>query len=71
MELTRLYLVDVGLLAAMVDLDAKTLLMGNSIFTEFKGTLTEQYICQQILSEQDKLLNLPLHAIAALWEVLG
>ncbi|MFR5898317.1 MAG: hypothetical protein ACLUIO_02365 [Neglectibacter timonensis] len=25
-----------GLLAAMTDLDAKTLLMGNAIFTEFK-----------------------------------
>lgn len=47
----KLYLVDVGLLAAMTDLDAKTLLMGNAIFTEFKGALTEQYVCQQLLSE--------------------
>ena len=47
----KLYLVDVGLLAAMTDLDAKTLLTGNAIFTEFKGALTEQYICQQLLSE--------------------
>lgn len=46
----KLYLLDVGLLAAMVDLDARTLLMGNQIFTEFKGTLTEQYVCQQILA---------------------
>ncbi len=49
----KLYLVDVGLLAAMVDLDAKTMLSGNDIFTEFKGALTEQYVCQQILSELD------------------
>lgn len=34
----------------MVDLDARTLLMGNQIFTEFKGTLMEQYVCQQILA---------------------
>lgn len=47
----KLYLMDVGLLAAMVDLDAKSLLMGNNIFTEFKGRLTEQYVCQQILAE--------------------
>lgn len=47
----KLYLVDVGLLAAMTDLDAKTLLIGNAIFTEFKGALTEQYVCQQLLSE--------------------
>ena len=30
----------------MTDLDAKTLLKGNAIFTEFKGALTEQYVCQ-------------------------
>ena len=47
----KLYLVDVGLLAAMTDLDAKTLLKGNAIFTEFKGALTEQYVCQQIAAE--------------------
>lgn len=47
----KLYLVDVGLLAAMADLDAKTLLKGASIFTEFKGALTEQYVCQQIAAE--------------------
>ncbi|MCD8149203.1 MAG: AAA family ATPase [Clostridiales bacterium] len=51
----KLYLVDVGLLAAMADLDAKTLLKGNDIFTEFKGALTEQYVCQQILSELDTM----------------
>jgi hypothetical protein len=47
----KLYMVDIGLLAAMVDLDAKTLLQGNDIFCEFKGALTEQYVCQQMLSE--------------------
>lgn len=47
----KLYFVDVGLLAAMADIDAKTLLKGNSIFTEFKGALTEQYVCQQIVAE--------------------
>lgn len=47
----KLYLVDVGLLGAMTDLDARTLLRGNAIFAEFKGALTEQYVCQQLLSE--------------------
>lgn len=47
----KLYLADVGLLATMADLDAKTLLQGNDIFTEFKGALTEQYVCQQLLSD--------------------
>lgn len=47
----KLYLHDVGLLSAMVDMDEKTLLEGNSVFTEFKGALTEQYVAQQLVSE--------------------
>ena len=34
----KLYLLDVGLLGAMAGIDAKTLLEGNEIFEEFKGT---------------------------------
>lgn len=44
----KLYIVDTGLLAAMGDIDAKTLLEGNAIFEEFKGALTEQYVLQQL-----------------------
>jgi predicted AAA+ superfamily ATPase len=46
----RLFMVDTGLLAAMGDIDPKTLLEGNAIFTEFKGALTEQYVCQQLVA---------------------
>lgn len=46
----KLFLSDVGLLAAMSDLDAKTLLDGDRIFEEFKGALTEQYVLQQLLA---------------------
>ena len=46
----KLFLVDIGLLTAMGDIDAKTLLEGNEIFTEFKGALTEQYVLQQLRS---------------------
>lgn len=49
----KLYLLDVGLLAAMTDLDVHTILGGNSIFVEFKGALTEQYVLQQIIAETD------------------
>lgn len=49
----KLYMVDVGLLAAMVDLDSKTMLEGNALFTEFKGALAEQYACQQLFAEFD------------------
>ena len=48
----KLFIVDVGLLAAMGDIDAKTLLEGNAIFTEFKGALTEQYVLQQLISSE-------------------
>ena len=44
----KIFLVDIGLLAAMGDVDAKTLLEGSAIFTEFKGALTEQYVYQQL-----------------------
>ena len=47
----KIYLLDVGLLGAMSELDAESILEGNSIFTEFKGSLTEQYVHQQILSD--------------------
>ena len=49
----KLFLVDIGLLTAMGDIDAKTLLEGNKIFSEFKGAMTEQYVLQQ-LNSSDK-----------------
>lgn len=44
----KLYFLDVGLLSAKNNLDAKTLIEGNKIFTEYKGSLTEQYVLQEI-----------------------
>ena len=49
----KLYCLDVGLLGAMSDLSVKTILEGNKIFTEFKGALTEQYVLQELVSEND------------------
>jgi len=49
----KLFVVDVGLLAAMGDIDVKTLLDGNLIFEEFKGALTEQYVLQQLITISD------------------
>lgn len=51
MSAFKLFLVDVGLLTAMGDLDSKTLLDGNTIFSEFKGALTEQFVAQQLISD--------------------
>ena len=47
----KIYLLDIGLLIAMTDLDARVIIDGNRIFTEFKGALTEQYVLQQLISE--------------------
>ena len=49
----KLFIVDVGLLAAMGDIDEKTLIAGNLIFEEFKGALTEQYVLQQLIIISD------------------
>ena len=49
----KLFIVDVGLLGAMVRLNQRTLLYGNELFTEFKGALTEQYVMQQLAVNQD------------------
>jgi len=47
----KLYLLDVGLLGALSELDARTILNGSAIFVEFKGALTEQYVLQQLISD--------------------
>ena len=49
----KLFLLDVGLLAAMSELDVRTILEGNAIFVEFKGALTEQYVLQQLISDTE------------------
>lgn len=49
----KLYLLDVGLLGAMSELDAVSILEGNDIFVEFKGAMTEQYVLQQLIAETD------------------
>ncbi len=49
----KLFVVDTGLLSAMVNIDIKTLIEGNVIFTEFKGALTEQFVLQQLKTLQD------------------
>lgn len=48
----KLFVVDVGLLGCMAGLHQRTLLDGNELFVEFKGALTEQYVCQQLKAIQ-------------------
>jgi len=48
----KVYLLDVGLLTCMVELEANVLLEGNAIFEEFKGSLTENFVCQEFISHK-------------------
>lgn len=52
----KLFMLDVGLLGCMTGLSAQVLLDGDDLFVEFKGALTEQYVCQQLVNlEQSSL----------------
>jgi len=53
----KLFMVDVGLLSCMSRLRQETLLEGNSLFREFKGALTEQYVLQQLLTDKNLQIN--------------
>ena len=39
------------MLGALAGLDSSSVIGGNKIFTEFKGALTEQFVCQQLVSD--------------------
>lgn len=53
MKAFKLFALDVGLLGCMTGLHQRTLLDGNTLFVEFKGALTEQYVCQQLKTLAD------------------
>lgn len=44
----KLYMLDIGLLAAHAGLPMQAVLRGNALFEEFKGALTEQYVAQEL-----------------------
>ncbi|MCL2826549.1 MAG: ATP-binding protein [Eggerthellaceae bacterium] len=46
----KLFALDVGLLAAKSGLGERALLQGDALFEEFKGSLTEQFVCQQLVA---------------------
>ncbi len=49
----KMFVLDVGLLVCMTGLSHKILLEGNELFVEFKGALTEQYVLQQLISDEN------------------
>lgn len=52
----KLYLSDVGLLSCMNKLKLETLVNGNELFVEFKGALSENFICNELI--KNKSLNI-------------
>lgn len=49
----KLFLLDIGLLGCMSNLHQQTLIDGNSLFEEFKGSFSEQYVLQQLITIPD------------------
>ncbi len=49
----KLFHNDVGLLGAMSGVGAMTIVEGNAVFEEFKGALTEQYVFQQFIQNEE------------------
>lgn len=56
----KLFVLDVGLMGAMVDAPAAAMVVGNNIFSEYKGAFTELYVCMQMQGT-----NLPLFYYSA------
>ena len=46
----KLFIVDLGLLGAMVQVSPKDVLVNNNAFTEYKGSFTEQYVLQELVT---------------------
>ena len=53
----KLYLSDVGLLGAMVQIEPSQILVDNNIFTEYKGGMTEQFVLQELKSCRSAFCN--------------
>lgn len=51
----KLFTLDIGLLSAMNKVKPETLMMGNDLFTIFKGALTEQFVAQHLVTFVDFL----------------
>ncbi|MGK5088761.1 AAA family ATPase [Bdellovibrionota bacterium FG-2] len=52
----KVFLLDVGLLGAMVGLTSKTIVEGSKIFTEYKGAFVENYVAQELACAHEQPL---------------
>lgn len=49
----KLFMLDVGLMCAMNKIPCDSILLGNDVFSSFRGAMTEQFVCQQIIGIVD------------------
>ena len=49
----KVFMLDIGILAAMTKLPKNILIEGDRLFTEFKGAFVENYVAQQLQSEKE------------------
>ena len=47
-EAFKLFMLDLGLLGAVVDVDSRDVLINNNAFTEYKGAFTEEFVLQEL-----------------------
>ena len=47
----KMFLSDIGLMGAMSNVPAQSIMDGNALFSDFKGALTEQYVLQQLITD--------------------
>lgn len=56
----KLFILDVGLMGAMADVDSKDILVGDNMLREYKGAFTEQYVLTQMMP-----FNMPTYYYSA------
>jgi uncharacterized protein len=52
----KVFFLDVGLLGAMLKLSMKTIVQKNTLFSQYNGAFTENYVAQQLYSEGEQEL---------------
>jgi predicted AAA+ superfamily ATPase len=53
----KLFFHDLGLLSAKLGLNSLTLIDGNHLFLQYKGAFTEQFVAQQLMSNEDLIVK--------------
>ncbi|MDE6654594.1 MAG: ATP-binding protein [Muribaculaceae bacterium] len=57
MDAFKLFVLDVGLLGAMAQIPASLMLIGDAVFSNYKGAFTENYVLTQMVSVPDTTIG--------------